>query len=65
MALDDDVRPLTEEERQLFQVLSGVTQTPASSLSAKWREPSLTVHDIQVSGPKSALSFTYFHHRHS
>ncbi|KAK7689745.1 hypothetical protein QCA50_006384 [Cerrena zonata] len=50
----DDVRPLTEEERQLFQVLSGVTQTPASSLSAKWREPSLTVHDIQVSGPKNS-----------
>ncbi|CAL1713399.1 unnamed protein product [Somion occarium] len=50
----DDVRPLTAEERQLFKVLSGVTQTPASSLSAKWREPSLTIHEIEVSGPKNS-----------
>ncbi|KAI0078214.1 Zn-dependent exopeptidase [Panus rudis PR-1116 ss-1] len=50
----DDVRPLTAQERQLFKVLSGVTQTPASTLSAKWREPSLTIHDVEVSGPKNS-----------
>ncbi|THH23069.1 hypothetical protein EUX98_g8107 [Antrodiella citrinella] len=50
----DSVRPLTADERQLYKVLSGVTQTPASALSAKWREPSLTVHNIEVSGPKNS-----------
>ncbi|KAJ3559316.1 hypothetical protein NM688_g421 [Phlebia brevispora] len=50
----DSVRPLTEQERQLYKVLSGVTQTPASALSARWREPSLTIHDIRVSGPTNA-----------
>ncbi|KAJ3483636.1 hypothetical protein NLI96_g6169 [Meripilus lineatus] len=48
----DNVRPLGDDEKQLYKVLSGVTQTPASSLSAKWREPSLTIHDIEVSGPR-------------
>ena len=52
--VDDSVRPLTDEERQLYKVLSGVTQTPASVLSSRWREPSLTVHDMKVSGPTSA-----------
>ena len=50
---DNSVRPLTEEERQLYKVLSSVTQTPASLLSARWREPSLTVHNVEVSGPRS------------
>ncbi|KAH8077043.1 Zn-dependent exopeptidase [Cristinia sonorae] len=50
----DAVRPLTSDERQLYTVLSGVTQTPASSLSAKWREPALTVHNVEVSGPKNS-----------
>ncbi|GJE91816.1 Zn-dependent exopeptidase [Phanerochaete sordida] len=45
----DDVRPLTEEERQLYKVLSAVIQTPASTLSSKWREPSLTIHDVRAS----------------
>lgn len=45
----DTVRPLTEEERQLYKVLSAVIQTPASLLSAKWREPSLTIHDVTTS----------------
>ncbi|KAH9924603.1 Zn-dependent exopeptidase [Epithele typhae] len=48
------VRPLTEEERQLYKVLSSVTQTPAHLLSARWREPSLTVHNIEVSGPRNS-----------
>ncbi|KAI0768916.1 Zn-dependent exopeptidase [Irpex lacteus] len=50
----DSVRPLTDGERQLYKVLSGVIQTPASALSAKWREPSLTVHDIKTSSATNA-----------
>lgn len=50
---DDAVRPQTEDEKQLYQLLSSVTGLPASSLSAKWREPSLSVHSLEVSGPGS------------
>ncbi|EGN97989.1 hypothetical protein SERLA73DRAFT_169073 [Serpula lacrymans var. lacrymans S7.3] len=50
----DDVRPLTEEEEKLYDLLSQVTQRPGSSLSSRWREPSLTVHNIEVSGPKNS-----------
>ena len=54
---DDHVRPLTDEERALYKLLSTITQRPASSLSTRWREPSLTVHNIEVSGPKSKFAF--------
>ncbi|KII90799.1 hypothetical protein PLICRDRAFT_174166 [Plicaturopsis crispa FD-325 SS-3] len=50
----DDVRPQTEDEARLYQVLSGITQQPPESLSSRWREPSLTVHNIEVSGPKNS-----------
>lgn len=50
---DDSVRPLSDDEKQLYKVLSSVTQTPASLLAARWREPSLTVHNVEVSGPRS------------
>jgi hypothetical protein len=50
---DDRVRPQTEEEKQLYKLLSDVTHRPASSFSSRWREPSLTVHNIQISGPQS------------
>lgn len=50
---DDRVRPETEEEKQLYKLLSDVTQKLASSFVARWREPSLTVHTIEISGPKS------------
>ncbi|CDO74568.1 hypothetical protein BN946_scf184771.g4 [Trametes cinnabarina] len=50
----DWVRPLTEEERQLYKVLSSVTQTPASLLAKRWREPSLTIHNVEVSGPRNS-----------
>jgi len=50
----DRVRPQTEDETQLYNLLSTITQRPASSLSSKWREPSLTVHNIDVSGPKNS-----------
>ncbi|TFK52694.1 Zn-dependent exopeptidase [Heliocybe sulcata] len=49
----DHVRPMTEDEQQLYRLLSVVTQRPASSLSSRWREPSLTVHGIEVSGPRN------------
>ncbi|EIW59658.1 Zn-dependent exopeptidase [Trametes versicolor FP-101664 SS1] len=50
----DRVRALTEDERQLYKVLSSVTQTPASLLAARWREPSLTIHNVEVSGPRNS-----------
>ncbi|KAI0927550.1 hypothetical protein AcV5_008062 [Taiwanofungus camphoratus] len=50
----ESVRPLTGEERQLYKVLSGITGTPASSLSSRWREPSLTIHNVEVSGPRNS-----------
>lgn len=50
----DRVRPQTGEEKRLYKLLSDVTQRPASSLSSKWREPSLTVHNIEISGPNNA-----------
>ncbi|KAF9235175.1 hypothetical protein BU15DRAFT_78272 [Melanogaster broomeanus] len=50
----DAVRPQTEEEKQLYELLSRVTQTADSVLSSRWREPSLTVHNVSVSGPGNA-----------
>ncbi|KIJ60273.1 hypothetical protein HYDPIDRAFT_117355 [Hydnomerulius pinastri MD-312] len=47
----DRVRPQTEDEEQLYELLSRVAQRPGSLLSSRWREPSLTVHNISVSGP--------------
>ncbi|KAG1879215.1 glutathione degradosome [Suillus subluteus] len=48
------VRHQTEAEKQLYDVLSNVTQKPASVLSSRWSEPSLTVHNIDVSGPRNS-----------
>ncbi|KAG1749335.1 hypothetical protein EDB19DRAFT_1682039 [Suillus lakei] len=45
------VHPQTEAEKQLYDVLSDVTQKPGSVLSSRWSEPSLTVHNVNVSGP--------------
>ncbi|KZT09086.1 Zn-dependent exopeptidase [Laetiporus sulphureus 93-53] len=50
----DSVHPITREEEHLYSVLSGITHTPASSLAARWREPSLTVHNVEVSGPRNS-----------
>jgi len=52
---DDQVRPQTEEEEKLYKLLSEVTQKPASLLRSKWREPSLTIHNIEISGPRSEI----------
>ncbi|KAJ7584980.1 hypothetical protein C8J56DRAFT_139703 [Mycena floridula] len=50
----DSVRPQTDAEKELYQRLGSLTQQSASSLSSRWREPSLTVHNIEISGPKNA-----------
>lgn len=63
---DDSVRPQTEAEKELYVRLSELTKKPASALSSRWREPSLTVHSIEISGPRSIyalslLSFPFSH----
>ncbi|KAF9534498.1 Zn-dependent exopeptidase [Crepidotus variabilis] len=50
----DAVRPQTDKEKESYKLLSEVTQRPASLLSSRWREPSLTVHNVEISGPKNA-----------
>jgi di- and tripeptidase len=50
-SIDDKVRPVDEEETQLFRLLEAVTQLPAASLKSRWREPSLTIHSVRGSGP--------------
>jgi di- and tripeptidase len=50
---DDKVRPQTEKEKEMYDRLSEITQRPAALLSSRWREPSLTIHNIEISGPKS------------
>ncbi|KLO17294.1 Zn-dependent exopeptidase [Schizopora paradoxa] len=47
----DAVLPQDEEEKQLYKLLSEVTGNPPLSLSSRWREPSLTIHNVTVSGP--------------
>lgn len=53
---DDHVRKLSKYEEELYQQLAGIADQPASTLSSKWREPSLTVHNVEISGPKSRFS---------
>jgi hypothetical protein len=53
---DERVRPVTDDERQLYLVLSGITQRPALLLAARWSGPALTVHKIEVSGPNSTCT---------
>ncbi|KAJ7695752.1 hypothetical protein B0H17DRAFT_1055463 [Mycena rosella] len=50
----DRVRQQTDAEKDLYKRLATITGRPASSLSSRWREPSLTVHSIEISGPKNA-----------
>ncbi|KAH7097612.1 Zn-dependent exopeptidase [Auriculariales sp. MPI-PUGE-AT-0066] len=50
----DDVRPMTSRELEQFELLANVTKEPAARLSSRWREPSLSVHGLQVSGPGNA-----------
>ncbi|EIN12463.1 Zn-dependent exopeptidase [Punctularia strigosozonata HHB-11173 SS5] len=50
----DSVRPPTEDETQLYRRISAIVQQPTSWLSSRWREPSLTVHNVEVSGPRNS-----------
>ncbi|KAH7885115.1 hypothetical protein F5I97DRAFT_1810763 [Phlebopus sp. FC_14] len=47
----DSVRFQTEDEKRLYEHLSSVARKPSSLLASRWREPSLSVHNIAVSGP--------------
>lgn len=51
----DLLLPLTEKELQLYKKIeqTGIVDQDLQTLMAKWRNPSLTVHKIQVSGPKN------------
>jgi hypothetical protein len=57
--IDDRVRPQTAEEKELYKLLSDITQKPASHLSSSWREPSITIHNIEISGPKGEQNCEY------
>lgn len=49
----DKVRPQDDEEAALFRLLESATRQSAASLSARWREPSLTIHSVRGSGPNN------------
>ncbi|GBL50503.1 hypothetical_protein [Candidozyma auris] len=55
----DDVLPIDETELKLYERIKevslslGVTNTDLDTLLAKWRNPSLTIHRLDVSGPKN------------
>ncbi|GJJ15699.1 hypothetical protein Clacol_009977 [Clathrus columnatus] len=47
----DHVRSRTSAEDDLFALLSTITHKPAESLSSRWREPTLSIHSVETSGP--------------
>ena len=55
----DDVLSLTDREIEIYQKIENTASTKNiknqdfKSLMAKWRNPSLTIHNIQVSGPNN------------
>lgn len=51
----DDILPLTAVEEQLYEKIREMLKTSVDIdiLKAKWRQPSLTIHKIQVSGPNN------------
>lgn len=55
----DDILPLTETEIEIFKKVEKVAiknkiyNQDLETLMAKWRNPSLTVHKIEVSGPNN------------
>ncbi|OOQ86633.1 WD repeat protein [Penicillium brasilianum] len=62
----DPVRPLTEAEQKRFEAIADVllpqhpeipnSQALIKSLMYRWREPSLTVHSMEVPGSKSGTT---------
>lgn len=57
---DDKVRSQTKEEERLYDMLSEITQRPAALLSSRWTVPSLTIHNIESTGPKSWFIYIKF-----
>lgn len=55
----DDVLPLSKQEIELYQNIEesannrNINNQDLRTLMAKWRNPSLTIHKIQVSGPNN------------
>ncbi|EGW35308.1 uncharacterized protein SPAPADRAFT_146412 [Spathaspora passalidarum NRRL Y-27907] len=49
----DDILPMSQTESGLYEKIHDVIHTTSSTLIRKWREPSLTIHKIQVSGPNN------------
>ncbi|KAF3987382.1 hypothetical protein FT663_04477 [Candidozyma haemuli var. vulneris] len=55
----DDVLPIDETELKLYQKIKDVSRShdisnaDLDTLLAKWRNPSLTIHRLDVSGPKN------------
>ncbi|KZT56318.1 glutathione degradosome [Calocera cornea HHB12733] len=50
----DNVRPATIGELQAYELLSDITGKRASDLRSRWREPSLSIHNLGGSGPANA-----------
>ncbi|KAI0317637.1 Zn-dependent exopeptidase [Amylostereum chailletii] len=50
----DHVRPQDQKERELFEHIEEITQSSASHLKARWCEPSLTIHNVEGSGPRNS-----------
>lgn len=58
---DESVRPESEEETSNYELLSKITHKAPAILESRWREPSLTIHTVEVSGPKSESSNSIRH----
>ncbi|KAJ3780388.1 WD40-repeat-containing domain protein, partial [Lentinula aff. detonsa] len=50
----DHVWPQIEAEKELYSQLATITQKPASYMASRWREPALTIHNVEVSGPNNS-----------
>ena|ERR1700733_2097516 len=53
MLLDDTVRDETPTETATYADIAKLTGTEPSKISSRWREPSLTIHNMTVSGSNS------------
>lgn len=49
----ESVLPVTEQEKKLYDDITKHTNTSPTELMQRWRYPSLTIHKIDVSGPKN------------
>ncbi|RCK56618.1 putative di- and tripeptidase DUG2 [Candida viswanathii] len=49
----DNVLPLDKDSEKLYDKIAEYLGIQAKTLMVKWKEPSLTIHKIQVSGPNN------------